>query len=384
MNAVCLRPLVSWLRRDHRLSLWLTSAWRGEHRNPATLLRRLSGPCSLPFVGVTPVPSPVANLLHFDLYLSPDMAPVGARRARCKVHLFHGVSFKGASISPKALVHDRLFLFGEYQRRRFVEKGIVAEGDPRLVVTGWPKLDCLVDGSLDPKLIRAQWRVDDGRPVVLYAPTWRGTSLDTAGEAIVAAIAQMDVNLLVKLHDHSLNRRLARRRWAPVLERWRRLPNVRIFDDPDACPALAAADLLVSDFSSIANEFTLLDRPIVFFETEDLRAHYSDKQIDHAMLARRPGVTVDRAEALPEAIRHALAHPQEHSEARRALAADLFFRPGTATLRAVAKIYELLGLEPPLATEFAIRAVLRAAEPQEKLLARGRYPGQGAMAAKGD
>jgi hypothetical protein len=382
MNAVCLRPLISWLRRDHNVSLWLTSHWRGQYRDPRRLIRAL--PNNLAFEGVHAVPSPLASLLNFDLYLSPDMALAGTRHARVKIHLFHGVSFKGASISPKALMYDHLFLFGEYQRRRFVEKGIVKAGDPRLHLIGFPKLDCLVDGSLDRKLVRAALKAPEDRPVILYAPTWRGTSLDIAGEEIVRTIASMDVHLLVKLHDHSLNRRLARRSWRGALERWRQMPNVTVVEDPDICPAMMAADLLVSDFSSVANEFTLLDRPIVFFETPDLTERYSDKQIDHAMLARRPGPAVDRATALPEAITHALAHPEEHSEERRVLAADLFHHPGTAAIRAVAKIYELAGVEVPMVTGFAINAAVRATQRQEKLIDRGRYPGQGPMAAKAD
>ena len=117
MNAACLRPIVAWLRRDPHIALWLTSRWRGARWRPGQLLRAL--PTSLrTFDTVTPVAAPLAGRMHFDLYMSPDMQIVGARRARKRIHLFHGVSFKGASISPQALAHDLLFLFGEYQRRR--------------------------------------------------------------------------------------------------------------------------------------------------------------------------------------------------------------------------------------------------------------------------
>ncbi len=352
MGAVCLLPLVSWLRRDHQLEMRFTSRWRGTRWRPGRLLQTLPR-SHRAYQGIRPIPAPLASATRFDLYLSPDMTLTGTRRTRTKIHLFHGVSFKGASISPKALVHDLLFLFGEYQRRRFVEKGIVEEGDPRLVVIGWPKLDCLVDGSLSAEEVRGAMGLAAARPTVLYAPTWRGTSLDTAGEAIVDAIADMDVNLLIKLHDHSLDRGLTRRRWDRTLAAWRERPNVFIHTDPDICPALMAADLLVSDFSSAANEFTLLDRPIVHFDTPDLKARYSQKQIDHAMLERRPGPVTDRADALPELITHALAHPEEFSAERQALAADLFHCPGTAAHRAVAKIYEVLGCESPLPTQWA-------------------------------
>ncbi|NUP90857.1 MAG: hypothetical protein HUU25_13745, partial [Candidatus Sumerlaeia bacterium] len=85
-----------------------------------------------------------------------------------------------------------------------------------------------------------------------------------------------------------------------------------------------------------------------------------------------------------------LAHPQEFSAERRALARDLFHLPGTATIRAVKRIYELLDIEPFLPTQWAIDAGMRQAEEAaakaagEPLVvapfeARGRYPGQAPM-----
>jgi CDP-glycerol glycerophosphotransferase len=345
VNATCLRPIVARLAGDPRLDLRLTSRWRGNRWAPGRLTRALPESHAA-LRRVRTVPAPLAGLRRFDLYLSPDMVPTGARRAARKIHLFHGVSFKGASISPKALVYDHLFLFGEYQRRRFVEKRIVEDGDPRLEVIGWPKLDCLVDGSLDRDAIRRDLSLSGDRPVVLYAPTWRGTSLDADGEAIVDALAGLDVDLIIKLHDHSLDPGLARRSWDEQMAGWAGRSNVAVWSDPDVCPALMAADLLVSDFSSVANEFALLDRPTVFFDTPDLTVRYSAKQIDHAMLARRGelGLVVDRPEALREAVTQALEHPTEHSAARQALARDLFHEPGTATDRAVKRILEILGL----------------------------------------
>lgn len=348
MNVACLRPLVRRLVRDPQLSLTLTSRYRGTRWWPSRLKRVLPSSHSV-FEEIPTLPSPLANMRKFDLFLSPDMVPTGAKRTEKRIHLFHGVSFKGASITPKAKEYSHLYLFGEYQRRRFVEKGIFEEGDPRLCLIGWPKLDCLVDGTLDQDQLRHDQGLRPDLPTVLYAPTWRGTSLDAEGEEIVRAISAMDVNLLIKLHDHSLDPGLAKREWLQVLNAWRDLPNVSVYSDPDICPAMMMADVLVSDFSSVSNEFTLLDRPIVFFDTEDLAACYSAKQIDHAMLERRPGRIVTSAAALPEVIGHALAHPEEHSEARRSLAADLFHQPGHATDNAIRSIYEVLGVDMPTA-----------------------------------
>lgn len=39
---------------------------------------------------------------------------------------------------------------------------------------------------------------------------------------------------------------------------------------PDILPTLFLADLLISDASSVANEYTLLDRPIVFLDVPEM------------------------------------------------------------------------------------------------------------------
>jgi CDP-Glycerol:Poly(glycerophosphate) glycerophosphotransferase len=390
VNAACLRPIVRWLRRDAQFTLFLTSRYRGTRLRPGRLLRALP-PSHRIFHGIPAIPHFVASRMHFDLYLSPDMAMPGSRRCAQTVHLFHGVSFKGASISPQALAYSHLFLFGEYQRRRFVEKGITTADDPKLEMIGFPKVDCLVDGSLTPKGVRKQMEIEEDRRVVLYAPTWRGTSLESDGEAIIEALAAMDIHLILKLHDHSLDPGLSRGRWQRRLEAWRERDSITVWDDPDIGPAMMAADLLVSDISSVANEFTLLDRPIVFFETADLAASYSAKQIDHAMLERRPGRVVDSPAALPEAVTHALENPGEFHGQRRALARDLFHRPGSAQQRAVKRIHEMMGIEPFLPTQWAIDAAERDSEAREQAQSeedltvapfseRGRYPGQSPMA----
>jgi hypothetical protein len=46
------------------------------------------------------------------------------------------------------------------------------------------------------------------------------------------------------------------------------------------------------------------------------------------------------------AVERGLASPEARSETRRAVAADLFYRPGGATARSVRHLYEAIELEP--------------------------------------
>jgi hypothetical protein len=67
------------------------------------------------------------------------------------------------------------------------------------------------------------------------------------------------------------------------------------------------------------------------------------------------------ADATIAAVERALAAPSALSAARRRVADDLFYRPGTATARCAAALYELLELEPSAAVATEAEACLQSA-----------------------
>jgi CDP-glycerol glycerophosphotransferase (TagB/SpsB family) len=120
--------------------------------------------------------------------------------------------------------------------------------------------------------------------------------------------------------------------------------NLRVVRHHNIVPYLFAADLLITDASSAGNEFTLLDRPILFIEAPRLVEKYKDT-IDLETWGTRTGRLVKSAAECVEAADWSLAHPDEAGAIRRAAAEDIFYKPGTATDRAIELIYEELELE---------------------------------------
>src|SRR5205085_67215 len=70
--------------------------------------------------------------------------------------------------------------------QKYADAGLVdPEGDEAALV-GFPKVDCLVDGSLDRSSIQQSLGLDPSLPTVLYAPTWSPySSLHSHGFDIV-------------------------------------------------------------------------------------------------------------------------------------------------------------------------------------------------------
>jgi hypothetical protein len=90
----------------------------------------------------------------------------------------------------------------------------------------------------------------------------------------------------------------------------------------------------------------LMDRPIVVVECPRLIQHARINP-DKVKLLQSAAIVVRRAREVPSAVCRALAQPGAMSAARRQIASDLFYKAGTATLRAARAIYELLELEAP-------------------------------------
>lgn len=280
----------------------------------------------------------------FDLVFCAHVSGYFPRDEQERIQLFHGVSFRNMAVRRDVLVYDRLFLAGPYMRRLFTGQQLLRERDPRLVDIGFPKLDRLVDGTLDRRALLDRVGFSGRRPVVLYAPTGqKDNSLEHTGEAVIERLrASGKYDILIKLHDHPRDRTTDWPvRLRPLLDK-----HTRLATGYDVVPYLYLADLLITDASSVSNEYALLDRPMVFLDVPQLLAAMVRKGValDLDTWGRKGGVTTRWPDEAVEAVDWSLAHPRRDSAVRRAMARDLFFNPGRATDAAVAWVRERLGL----------------------------------------
>lgn len=282
----------------------------------------------------------------YDLYVSSNvdekLIPPGCR---IKTQIFQGVSFRNFAVDPKYLRFDKLFFIGRYHLEQYLARGLLREGDPRIELIGMPKLDCLVNGSIDRRAELEKLGLDPALPTVLWCPTGAArNSFEKWGHAGLRAIEAAGVNTILKLHDHPhLPRGVSH---AQLLDYARAglEPHSRLVLTSDVAPLLVAADLLVSDASSVAFEFCNLDRPIVFIDTPDLldqRAAADGSAMDLETHGRKIGRVISHPEELTETIRAELAAPAELSARRRAAADHLFYQPGGASRRAADRLLAL-------------------------------------------
>lgn len=355
MSFAIFQPVYEQLRLDPRFDFWFTAT--GGAWDARRLFERVG------IVSHVVLPDSVA-LMKVDACINTDFWDMTwlHRRTR-RLHLFHGVAGKygldaPVEVAPTIAIFDRLMFPNADRFERYVEAGLVQAGGPVGLLIGYPKVDRLVNGSLDREQIAARLGLDRRRPTVIFAPTWSpDSSLNTIGEALIRELAGCGCNVLVKIHDRSYDpspRGSGGIDWAARLSVLGELPAVRVVTEADATPFLAVADAMVTDHSSIGFEFALLDRPLVVVDCPSLiaRARVTPSKVRALRAAAEVASTPAEVAA---ALHRQLGEPSLHSKERQALADQFFYRPGTATGRAVAAVYEVLGLDPPARTSAADR-----------------------------
>jgi hypothetical protein len=356
MSLTIFQPLYERLKRDPRVELWFTScatAWE-----PHQIFAGF---------GITDhvLSRAAARWFKTDAYINVDFWDMTwLHRHTRRIHLFHGVAGKynldaPVDLAPTIASFDCLMFVNADRRQRYLEAGLIPDDECRAPIVGYPKVDCLVDGSLDRQKITSSLQLDPSVPTVIYAPTWSPeSSLNTIGLEVVECLAAAGLQVIVKLHDRSYDRQLRSSGgidWAEKLRRYDDHPRVRIARESNGCPFMVASDAMVSDHSSIAFEYMLLDRPLIVVDRPALihKAAISREKVERLRAAA--DVATDPRE-VTDAVLAALRQPQRLSPERRRTAADLFFEPGTATDRALALVYRLIGLPMPEASVATIES----------------------------
>lgn len=155
--------------------------------------------------------------------------------------------------------YDYVIANSEYWKEPYHQAFDVASDN--VIVTGMPRVDHLVDEnylrSTRTKLLN-KYPILKDKKVVLYAPTFRGNiyqgfnAIDFDGKALLEGLGD-DYVLIYKFHPLLLK---------AALENDERIINMNHEDTHDL---FTISDVLISDFSSIIFDYSLLDKPMHFF-----------------------------------------------------------------------------------------------------------------------
>lgn len=345
MNYGMMAPVHRRLLADSRVRPYLMSSGRPER--VGDIFR--DAPPGAPIV------SPRAAMMsRFDAYIAADLVWATLPRGTRRVQMFHGVAGKWSQMYDRptnSMRHwDRLFFINRRRLQNYIASGAIDADSAAIRLVGMPKSDCLVDGSLTRDGVLHANSMDPARSTVMYAPTWtRFSSLNAMGEELIARLVAAGYTVVVKLHDDSLDPKFINSggvdwvaRLKPILAKG----HGHLIQSGDASSWLVAADVLITDHSSIGFEYLLLDRPLIRITMPELISN-ANIAPEYVKLISSASTTVEHAAGAVAAVEQALCDPAQGSDNRRALAAELFHAPGQATSRAVQELYALIELDPP-------------------------------------
>ncbi|MFQ5797599.1 MAG: CDP-glycerol glycerophosphotransferase family protein [Bacteroidota bacterium] len=345
VHFVCFQPIYKRLTKIPLIDVYFSGGLRIKQENGEYLYdtHSLYRPFHVPKEKI--LPHAVMRRQSFDMVFCSFVSGTFPNADKMRIHLFHGVSFRNMAVRRDILIYDRLFIVGPYQNRLFQKTQLLRKGDPRAVPIGFPKLDRLVDGSLDKKGILERVGFTGRRPILIYAPTGqKHNSLKTVGEEIIKRLKNTQrYDLLIKPHDHPRDNSI---HWPNRLRRYAD-PHTKILRDYDIVPYLFISDLLITDASSVSSEYSLLDRPMVFLDVPELLESAREKGVplDLDTWGRKGGVTARWPDEAVDGVGWSLNHPKHGSAIRKEMARDLFFNPGNATDKAVDWILSTLKLD---------------------------------------
>lgn len=134
----------------------------------------------------------------------------------------------------------------------------------QILESGYPRNDVLQkrDATIKDQLIEAGL-VLLNKPIVLYTPTWKGTSINNPAGSLEQIYSEVmylqskhpDLQILLKVHPYAYQQ-------AKSYEKLRKL---LIPDQFDPGRVLSITDILITDYSSIFFDFEITERPIIFY-----------------------------------------------------------------------------------------------------------------------
>lgn len=180
--------------------------------------------------------------------------------------------------------------------------------DATMLRTGIPRTDLFFDKMKKKEIVNRLYKEYpylNTKKVILYAPTYRDQELDRFHlqldlDKMSAALSQ-DFVLWVKLHPAIKNKVNDSERYPDFV--------YDFSEDEDINDLLFVTDILITDYSSIACEFALLERPMIFFPY-DLADYTEERGLwdDYEKLVSPP--IVYTTDAIIEAIQADVFNPK--------------------------------------------------------------------------
>jgi len=267
-------------------------------------------------------------------------------------HLDHGVGIKTLRIRNIVRQKNRryhVFLEGQYWYDYI--KSIHYENKADFHITGLPKLDPFFQHNFfNNQLLLEKLKLNPNKKTVLFAPSYKPSCISKIGNKIEQLLP--DYNLIIKLHPYSWKGKYAPHSQHKIYQQLaKKHKDIYLVpeDEFDVYPYLFLADTLISDTSSVINEFLALNKFGIIYELNQNKLNHSDGMpvlsLDPVQWLKGAFPHINKPEQISEAVKKAL-NPTEKMRKKLKSYRDYFFTglDGNASKRVKAKIDTIMEL----------------------------------------
>lgn len=304
---------------------------------------------------------------EINLYLSTESSGIANIFS---IYLFHGQPSKGLSFyKDKLLMYDSFFLYGPMHKEAlhyFAE--FFYSSMPKNITCyeiGYPKTDKVINGTIE-EFIDGRLDIDPAKKTILYAPAFNEyASLRESGLDILKTIAANNqYNVIAKLPIDCL--RPVENRYANGGINWfkeikllrEQFPNIFLFEGHSIDTLLRKADIMITCVSSVAFEFLVLKKPVIYIDTPKFfsialtKIYFPNQDVrDWRNMTfinggKEFGPIVKNIVDLPNVIEKVLNSYANYPYSSEKLPQYLLYNPGSATTVAVDAINSILISNP--------------------------------------
>jgi CDP-glycerol glycerophosphotransferase (TagB/SpsB family) len=267
------------------------------------------------------------------------------------VYLFHSMGSTHMVDHANSFDHyESLFCAGPHQvaeiRKREELYKLPAK---QLFDYGHPRLEQVInDGNT--------WREKHGpsddrsalrKPVILIAPTWGDTSIfNVCGEALIEVLLNADFKVIMRPHYQS--NKLSPKAIDAIRNKFSGNPNFEYMDQMGETESILRSDVLISDWSAMALEYSLgLEKPVLFIDVPRRIRNPDWRELDlepvESSIRQEVGAVIspDHLETVPESIMTLINSHPAFSERVDTLREKIVFRVGSSVQAGAAELAKL-------------------------------------------
>lgn len=185
------------------------------------------------------------------------------------VDTFHGIlllKFMPPPILTYLNHYDEVWISSPYMKDIYTKKFGVTSN---LIPTGYARVDKLINASYES--VKEKYSVPSDKKVIMIAPTWKHNDPDRNllpfgmhEKELIEYLEELakETDSFIIFRAHMLSGKLISSDDNDVI---RAMPSNEY---PDTEEIISIVDILVTDWSSIAFDFMVLDRPVIFIDTK--------------------------------------------------------------------------------------------------------------------